>query len=85
MGELEDLTAEDDIELDFEITACELFGATIEEINSVKRKMMSSNDHKIDWDALAEAIVDVIAEAEDAVDQESGGEEKTLSITRFTS
>ena len=47
MEELEDLIAEDNNEVDFEIAACELFGAIIEAIISAKRAIISaitSND-----------------------------------------
>ena len=63
MGELEDLIAE--AEVDFEIATRELFGATIEEMMSAKREIITGNDHTIDWDAPAEDIVDTIAEVED--------------------
>ena len=58
-----------------------LNGATIEEIISVKREIISSNDHTINWDAPAEDIVDAVAEVEEAVYPESSSEEETLPTT----
>ena len=48
---------------------------------SWRNNLYQKRDHTIDWDALTEDIIDAITEAEDAVYQESGGEEETLPTT----
>ena len=48
---------------------------------SWRNNLYRKRDHTIDWDALTEDIIDAITEVEDAVYQESGGEEETLPTT----
>ena len=72
VGELQDLIAEDNNELDFKIPAYELLH---------RNNLYWKRDHTIDWDALTEDIIDAITEVEDAVYQESDGEEEALPTT----
>ena len=48
---------------------------------SWRNNLYWKRDHTIDWDALTEDIIDAITEVEDAVYQESDGEEEALPTT----
>ena len=84
LNELQEIyTEEEEDEINFEVTAQDLFGVGLNELFAAENEVVTSNDQPINWDAPANEIVEYINLLEGGDDQESDfeGEETNETLT----